>query len=71
MLKFTVTGVGKDSYLNKVIDLVQSAQDAKSNTQNLADKVLNEVYLYCNCGFPVGRSFIYWLAKGEGNIALP
>lgn len=38
-LKVQVTAVGKDSYLNKVINLVQDAQAAKSNTQNLADKV--------------------------------
>lgn len=67
MLKFTVTGVGKDSYLNKVIDLVQSAQDAKSNTQNLADKVAKWLtYIAIVAG--VG-TFIYWFAKGEGNIA--
>ena len=39
VLHFTATGVGKDSYLHKVIGLVQSAQEAKSNTQNLADRV--------------------------------
>jgi Cu2+-exporting ATPase len=38
-LKIKVTGAGTDSYLNKVITLVQSAQNAKSRTQNLADKV--------------------------------
>ncbi len=39
VLKIKATGVGKDTYLNKVINLVQDAQTAKSNTQNLADKV--------------------------------
>lgn len=38
-LRIRVTGTGKDSYLNKVITLVQSAQNTKSRTQNLADKV--------------------------------
>src|SRR5690348_3973360 len=38
-LKVKVTGAGKDSYLNKVISLVHTAQTAKSNTQNVADKV--------------------------------
>jgi Cu2+-exporting ATPase len=38
-LRISVTSTGKDSYLNKVITLVQSAQNAKSRTQNLADKV--------------------------------
>ncbi len=39
MLRVRATGTGKDSYLQKVITLVQQAQSAKSNTQNLADKV--------------------------------
>lgn len=39
MLRVQVTGAGENSYLNKVITLVQSAQGAKSNTQNLADRV--------------------------------
>jgi Cu2+-exporting ATPase len=38
-LKIQITGTGKDSYLNKVITMVQSAQDAKSKTQNLANRV--------------------------------
>lgn len=38
-LKIQVTGTGADSYLNKVVHLVQSAQSAKSATQNMADKV--------------------------------
>ena len=38
-LKIKVTGTGEDSYLNKIISLVRSAQASKSNTQNLADKV--------------------------------
>ena len=39
VLKIKVTGVGEDSYLNKIISMVQTAQNAKSGTQNLADKV--------------------------------
>jgi Cu2+-exporting ATPase len=38
-LRIKITGTGEDSYLNKVIKLVQSAQSAKSNTQDLADRV--------------------------------
>jgi P-type Cu2+ transporter len=38
-LKIQVTGTGNDSYLNKVINMVQSAQGTKSRTQNLAGKV--------------------------------
>ena len=39
MLRIRVTGAGENSYLNKVINMVQSAQDTKSMTQNLANKV--------------------------------
>ncbi|GEO04121.1 copper-translocating P-type ATPase [Adhaeribacter aerolatus] len=38
-LKIKVTGTGNDSYLNRVITLVTSAQASKSKTQNLADTV--------------------------------
>jgi Cu2+-exporting ATPase len=38
-LKVQVTGTGSDSYLNKVINMVESAQGAKSKTQSLAGKV--------------------------------
>ena len=37
-LEVEVQGTGEDSYLSKVIDLVRSAQESKSKTQNLADK---------------------------------
>lgn len=37
-LRVNVTGAGKESYLNKVITMVENAQNAKSKTQNLADK---------------------------------
>lgn len=38
-LRVKVTGTGSDSYLNKVIRLVDAAQAGKSRTQNLADQV--------------------------------
>lgn len=37
-IEVEVTGTGEDSYLSKVIDLVKTAQESKSKTQNLADK---------------------------------
>ncbi len=37
-LKVVVQHTGKDSYLSKVINMVQEAQQSKSKTQNLADK---------------------------------
>ncbi|MBN8833697.1 MAG: copper-translocating P-type ATPase [Niastella sp. SCN 39-18] len=57
-LRVKVTGTGSDSYLNKVINLVQSAQDAKSTTQNLADKVAKSLTII---SIIVGvATFIYW-----------
>lgn len=65
-LRVTATGVGKDSYLNKVINLVQDAQAAKSNTQNLADKVAKWLTFLA---IAVGViTFIYWFSS-SGDIA--
>lgn len=65
-LRVTATGVGKDSYLNKVINLVQDAQVAKSNTQNLADKVAKWLTFIA---IAVGViTFIYWFSS-SGDIA--
>ncbi len=67
LLKVRATGVGKDSYLNKVIDLVQSAQETKSNTQNLADRVAKWLTIIA---IVVGVvTFIYWLASGNGSLS--
>lgn len=68
-LKVKATGVGKDSYLNKVIGLVQDAQAAKSNTQNLADKVAKWL-TFIAIAVGVG-TFIYWyFTGGELSFAL-
>ncbi|MGN6511633.1 MAG: heavy metal translocating P-type ATPase, partial [Chitinophaga sp.] len=62
-LKVKVTGVGKDSYLNKVIGMVRSAQGAKSNTQNLADKVAGWLAII---SISVGVvTFIVWFTAGH------
>lgn len=66
VLKIKATGVGKDSYLNKVINLVQDAQAAKSNTQNLADKVAKWLTIIAILvGF---LTFFYWY-NSSGNIS--
>jgi P-type Cu2+ transporter len=58
MLRVQVTGAGENSYLNKVITLVQSAQGAKSNTQNLADRVAKWLTII---SILVGiATFAYW-----------
>lgn len=65
-LRIRVTGTGQDSYLNKVITMVQSAQSAKSNTQNLADKVAKWLTII---SITIGvATFIYWFSV-EKNLA--
>lgn len=57
-LKVRITGTGKDSYLNKVVTLVQNAQDAKSSTQNLADRVAKWLtFISISIGL---ITFLYW-----------
>ena len=68
-LKIKATGVGKDSYLNKVINLVQDAQAAKSNTQNLADKVAKWLTIAAIVGGVA--TFAYWyITMGDLAFAL-
>lgn len=65
-LRVRVTGVGKDSYLNKVVTLVEAAQSAKSNTQNLADKVAKWLTIV---SIVIGAAtFLYWYSA-EGDLA--
>jgi P-type Cu2+ transporter len=65
-IKIKVTGTGKDSYLNKVITLVQTAQAAKSSTQNLADKVAKWLTFV---SLAVGvATFAYWYSS-SGDLA--
>lgn len=67
-LKIKVTGTGADSYLNKVITLVQSAQSAKSNTQNLADRVAKWLTIV---SLVVGvTTFIVWFINHDLAFAL-
>lgn len=62
-LRIRVTGTGGNSYLNKVITMVQSAQGAKSKTQNLANKVAKWLTII---SISVGViTFIVWLTAGQ------
>jgi Cu2+-exporting ATPase len=62
-LKIQVTGAGSDSYLNKVINMVQSAQGAKSGTQNLAGKVAMWLTII---SITVGIiTLVWWLTAGK------
>ena len=63
-----MTGTGADSYLNKVITLMQSAQSAKSNTQNLADGVAKWLTIV---SLVVGvTTFIVWYINHDLAFAL-
>ena len=62
-LKIAVTGAGQDSYLQKVVRLVQEAQASKSRTQNLADKAAGWLtYLAIAAG---AITLVYWLQAGQ------
>ncbi|WP_127129482.1 copper-translocating P-type ATPase [Pseudoflavitalea rhizosphaerae] len=63
VLQVRVTGTGSNSYLNKVIGMVKSAQGAKSRTQNLAGKVAKWLTII---SISVGLiTFIVWLFAGK------
>ncbi len=62
-LKIRVENTGKDSYLSKVITLVQEAQEKKSKTQHLADRAafwLTIIAITAGLG-----TLITWLALGR------
>lgn len=62
VLRVKVTGTGEDSYLNKVIRLVGSAQQSKSKTQNLAHRVAKWLTIL---SLGVGLiTLLYWLSSG-------
>lgn len=67
-MKIKVTGTGADSYLQKVIKLVHSAQAAKSRTQNLADKVAKWLtFISITVGVV---TFIIWISQNDLAFAL-
>lgn len=62
-LKIQVTGTGNDSYLNKVIGMVQAAQGTKSKTQSLAGKVAMWLTII---SISVGIiTLVIWLSAGQ------
>lgn len=63
MLRIHVTGAGENSYLNKVINMVQAAQGTKSRTQNLANKVAMWLTIV---SLSVGIiTLVFWLSAGQ------
>ncbi len=62
-IKVTVSHGTKDSYLSQVIKLVQDAQNAKSNTQLLADKAAK--WLTIIALLAGVATFLYWYITGQ------
>jgi len=63
VLEVKVEGTGEESYLNKVINLVQQAQASKSKTQRLADRA---AFWLTVIAITVGTgTFVYWLLYGK------
>ncbi len=63
LIKVEVKETGEDSYLSKVINLVKSAQSAKSKTQRLADKaavVLTVIAIVVG-----STTLIFWILYGS------
>ena len=62
-LHVKVTHRGEDSYLNKVVKMVDEAQNAKSETQNLADRAAGWLTI---ASLTVGIvTLLVWLWKGK------
>lgn len=62
-LKVQVEHTGKDSYLNKVITMVQEAQKSKSKMQNLSNRAAKWLtYVALAVGF---GTLVLWLALGH------
>ncbi len=62
-LKVKVEHTGKDTYLNKVITMVQEAQKTKSKMQNLSDRAAKWLtYIALSAGF---ATLAIWLALGK------
>jgi Cu2+-exporting ATPase len=61
-LTMQVTSTGKDSYLSKVVKLVEDAQHAKSKTQNFADRAAKVLTFVALGGGVI--TLVVWLALG-------
>ncbi|MGM0478022.1 MAG: copper-translocating P-type ATPase [Bacteroidota bacterium] len=68
-LTIKVEGIGDDSYLSKVIDMVKTAQETKSKSQNLANRAAAWLF-YVALGAGI-ITFTVWMFLGEAfNFAL-
>jgi Cu2+-exporting ATPase len=62
-IKVTVSHAAKDSYLSRVIQLVDDAQKAKSKTQLLADRAAKWLTIIAIVAGVV--TFLYWYSTGQ------
>ncbi len=62
-LKIKVQGTGEDSYLSKVIDMVKTAQETKSKSQNLANRAAAWLF-YVALGAGIA-TFTVWISLDE------
>ncbi|WP_236974650.1 copper-translocating P-type ATPase [Membranihabitans maritimus] len=62
-LEIIVSRTGKDSYLSKVVGMVEEAQKTKSRTQNLANRAAGWLF-YLALGSGI-LTLIVWLSLGE------
>lgn len=62
LLEVGAVGIGEDSYLEKVINLVKQAQESKSKTQRLADKAARWLTIIAISTGVI--TFIYWIVYG-------
>ncbi|GAB3179552.1 hypothetical protein GCM10027291_45940 [Telluribacter humicola] len=68
-IQVQVEHTGEESYLKKVVNLVQDAQKTKSETQNLADKAAKWLtYVALSAGF--ATFLAWWLSGAELDFAL-
>jgi P-type Cu2+ transporter len=65
-LRIKATATGEDSYLNKMVGMVRTAQQAKSGTQHLADKVAK--WLTVISIISGVATFLYWYLS-NGSLA--
>ncbi|MFP4109232.1 MAG: HAD-IC family P-type ATPase, partial [Desulfonatronovibrio sp.] len=63
-LKVKISGAGEESYLSKVVRLVEEAQQAKSRTQKLADKAAFVLTVVALSGGAL--TFAAWVIIGQG-----
>nr|WP_203640642.1 heavy metal translocating P-type ATPase [Levilactobacillus andaensis] len=64
-----VTGTGDSGYLAQVMDLIQNAKNAKSKSENLANRVAG--WLFYAALFAGILAFIVWLTVANLAVALP